>query len=137
MRKVPPPMRNTVTSRTGLRPTLSPKCPKMMAPRGRVTNATANVPKDWSSATVGEASGKKTRGNTSAAAVPKIQKSYHSRNAPENAAIVARREVTGAGGADSGRERGDVIVGLPSSRASPRSGATRRGDARRPRSPGR
>ena len=64
------PMISNVAIRVCLRPSRSPKCPKTAAPTGRETKATPNVAKDAMVATVGDWWGKKTCGNTNAAAVP-------------------------------------------------------------------
>ncbi|MCY1309090.1 hypothetical protein D9M70_591500 [compost metagenome] len=52
-----------------LRPTLSPKWPKMTAPKGRAKKAIEKVAKDCSIAEVGSAVGKNRCGKTSTAAV--------------------------------------------------------------------
>ena len=41
--KVASPMRMSDATKTGLRPTLSPRCPPMMPPSGRATNPTPSV----------------------------------------------------------------------------------------------
>ena len=52
-----------------LRPTRSPKWPKIADPIGRVKNAIAKVASDASVAAVGSDAGKNLRGKTSTAAV--------------------------------------------------------------------
>lgn len=71
------PMRNVATAirtiaviNTGLRPTLSPKCPAITPPNGRAANATANVAKELTADTTGSPVSKKVLLKTSAAAVP-------------------------------------------------------------------
>lgn len=53
MRNVATPIVMSETTSVALRPTESPKCPKMSEPTGRARNATANVTSESSSATVG------------------------------------------------------------------------------------
>ena len=64
------PITISVTTNVRLRPIRSPKCPNTAPPTGRATNAEANAPSDATVAMVGPRCGKKTFGNTSAAAVP-------------------------------------------------------------------
>ena len=59
-----------------LRPSRSPKWPKIAAPSGLAKNPTAKVLNEAIKASNGSTpGGKNTEGNTSAAAVPKIKKS--------------------------------------------------------------
>ena len=69
---------NSAVMNAFLRPNLSPKCPHTTPPSGRARNATPNTLNDSSAPDVGLASGKNSSGKTSAAAVPKMKKSYHS-----------------------------------------------------------
>ena len=68
--RVDRPMISRVAIRVDLRPSRSPKCPKNAAPIGRDRNAAAKVAIDATVAMVVPRCGKKTLGNTSAAAVP-------------------------------------------------------------------
>ena len=54
----------------GLRPTRSPKCANTAPPKGRARKPAANVPNAAMVPAVGEADGKNSFPNTSAAAVP-------------------------------------------------------------------
>jgi len=69
MRKVAIPMVRRDATSVALRPTRSPKCPKMREPRGRAINAKPNVANEDSSAAVASALGKKSAGKTATAAV--------------------------------------------------------------------
>ena len=64
------PMMSRVHTRVRLRPSRSPKWPKMTDPTGRAKNATAKVANDAIVAVAGVWPGKNKWGNTSAAAVP-------------------------------------------------------------------
>ena len=64
------PMITSVNSSAFLRPMRSPKWPNTAAPSGRDRNAAANVPREAIVAISGLRCGKKTTGNTRAAAVP-------------------------------------------------------------------
>ncbi len=64
------PITVSVTSSVDLRPCVSPRLPKNSPPSGRARNPTANVPNAARVATKPVLSGKKTLGNTTAAAVP-------------------------------------------------------------------
>jgi len=70
MRIVLSPITVRVTSSVDLRPWMSPRWPKNSPPSGRARNPTANVPNAARVATNPSAPGKKTFGNTTAAAVP-------------------------------------------------------------------
>jgi hypothetical protein len=70
MRKVAMPITSRVTTSTVLRPTLSPKWPKMIPPMGRAMNPVAEVAKASSVPVSGSASGKNSLLKTSAAAEP-------------------------------------------------------------------
>jgi len=63
------PMVMSAVTRVVLRPTRSPKCPKIAAPMGRATKASAKVASDCSVATAGSPLGKNKRGKTNTAAV--------------------------------------------------------------------
>jgi hypothetical protein len=72
------PMINSEITSIDLRPTRSPKWPKMMPPTGRAAKPTPNVANAASVPTVGSAVGKNSSLKISAAAVPYRKKSYHS-----------------------------------------------------------
>ncbi len=63
------PMVSRLSTRVVLRPRLSPRCPKTIAPIGRATIAAPNTPKDAIRAVVELPVGKNNCGNTSTAAV--------------------------------------------------------------------
>ena len=65
----------SVTTSMVLRPTRSPKCPKIAAPKGRAKNPTAYVPKAPMVLSARSDSGKYSLLKTSALAVPWIRKS--------------------------------------------------------------
>ncbi|MNW13945.1 hypothetical protein D3C71_2120330 [compost metagenome] len=69
MTTVEMPMVIRAATSVALRPTLSPKWPKITAPNGRAKKAMEKVAKDASMADVGSDVGKKRCGNTSTAAV--------------------------------------------------------------------
>ena len=75
-------MRDTVRTRTNLRPRLSPIRPRMTAPMGRAMKPTAQVAKEESNATRGVCSGKKTSPKTRPAANPYRAKSTYSMVVP-------------------------------------------------------
>ena len=72
-----------VTIRIFLRPTLSPRAPKMKPPIGRATKPTARVAKELMAETKGSWDTKYWALNTSAAAVVNRKKSYHSSAVPD------------------------------------------------------
>ena len=67
---VPAPMITSVSSSIFLRPTRSPKCPKMNPPTGRARKPTAKVPNDANCAAGPDSPLKKSFSKTSPAAVP-------------------------------------------------------------------
>ena len=75
MAKVARPITISEATKTGLRPSLSPRCPPMMPPRGRAANPTPRVAKDARVPATGLAPGKKAWPKYRAAAVPNPMKS--------------------------------------------------------------
>src|SRR5919112_2859749 len=75
-------MMSSVSTSIALRPTLSPKWPKITPPTGRAIKPAQKVAKAARVPTRGLTCGKNNWLNTSAAAVPKIKKSYHSMAVP-------------------------------------------------------
>ncbi|GAA3093264.1 hypothetical protein GCM10020001_005920 [Nonomuraea salmonea] len=73
MRNVEPPVSSSDRTSIDLRPIRSPKWPMTAAPIGRTMKPAANADREASVAASGSDSGKKSRGNTSAAAVPKMK----------------------------------------------------------------
>jgi hypothetical protein len=73
MQNVAPPVSNRVRTSIDLRPIRSPKWPMTAAPMGRTRKPAANADREARVAASGEASGKNKRGNTIAAAVPKMK----------------------------------------------------------------
>ena len=71
-RKVQTPISTSVTTSMVLRPTLSPKCPKIMPPKGRAMKATPNVANAANVPASGSNVGKNNWPKTKAAAVPYI-----------------------------------------------------------------
>ncbi|GAA0999134.1 hypothetical protein GCM10009563_24310 [Subtercola frigoramans] len=69
MSTVAMPMVRSDATRVFLRPIRSPKCPKMIEPMGRATNATPKTANEVSRPTLGSVVGKNSFGNTSTAAV--------------------------------------------------------------------
>ena len=65
-----------------LRPKRSPKCPKMIPPRGRAANPTPNAANDASVPARGSSDGKNNTPKTSADAVPKTYMSKNSIHVP-------------------------------------------------------
>ncbi len=86
MSPVTRPIPTMVTIRIFLRPTLSPRAPKMKPPIGRATKPTARVAKELMAETKGSWDTKYWALNTSAAAVVNRKKSYHSSAVPTRAA---------------------------------------------------
>jgi hypothetical protein len=76
----------------GLRPIRSPKWANTAPPIGRAMKPTANEPNAASVPVTGSNAGKNTSLNTSAAAVPKMKKSYHSIVVPTRLANATLRE---------------------------------------------
>ena len=74
-----------------LRPSLSPKWPKIKPPSGRVTKPTANVVYASSVDTTGSPPGKNSLLKTIPATTPYRKKSYHSIVAPTSAEITTLR----------------------------------------------
>src|SRR5882757_3723842 len=106
-----------VVSRTLRRPIRSPSQPKSSPPIGRATKPTARVANEASVEVRALSETKYCALNTSAAAVVKRKKSYHSIAVPTNAAIATlRAEVGGVEG--SGRAGWMVggLIGLTRSR---------------------
>ena len=75
MAKVATPIRISDATRTGLRPTLSPRWPPMMPPSGRATKPTPRVANAARVPASGLALGKNAVPKYRAAAVPKPMKS--------------------------------------------------------------
>ena len=73
------------------RPLRSPMWPKIIPPTGRATNPTANEANAASVPANSEKVGKNSRPKTSADAVPKMKKSYHSMEVPTMLARATRR----------------------------------------------
>ena len=69
MRKVAMPITSRLATSVVLRPTRSPKWPKISEPSGLATKATPNTAKELSSWFAGVCVGKNSAGNTSEAAV--------------------------------------------------------------------
>jgi hypothetical protein len=86
---------NVITS-VVFRPLRSPMWPKTSPPTGRATNPTANEANAASVPANSEKVGKNSRPNTSADAVPKMKKSYHSMEVPTMLAMATRRTDSGA-----------------------------------------
>jgi len=84
---IPTAMTIRVHTKVDLRPILSPKCPKRKAAKGLEKYMSAKVEMEKTIAAIGSSLGKKTIGQTAAAAVPAIKKSYHSISDPIEAAI--------------------------------------------------
>jgi hypothetical protein len=75
MKNVASPIRIRLATRTGLRPTLSPRYPPITPPSGRTAKPTPRVAKDSSVPVSGSLEGKKSWLKYNAAAVPYPMKS--------------------------------------------------------------
>src|ERR1700690_4279134 len=114
MQRVLTPMRSSVATSVDLRPTRSPRYPKITPPSGRARKPIVKVLKDRIFPVNGSASGKKRAGKTRVAAVPYRKKSYHSMGVPmvlaTPASINTRREEGGFMGGK--RRRGMVSLSV-------------------------
>jgi hypothetical protein len=90
IRVVARPITRRVTTRVFFLPNLSPMCPAMMPPMGRAKKPTPKVPKASRVPDSGSDEGKNSLPKTSAAAVPKMKKSYHSMALPMKLANATR-----------------------------------------------
>src|SRR5258708_26045926 len=84
MQIVETPMVISAVTSVVLRPTRSPKCPKIAAPIGRATKASANVASDCRVAIAGSPLGKNRRGNTNMAAFARSEEHTSELQSPDH-----------------------------------------------------